>query len=187
VIRHFPLVLTAVAAAGAVAGCSGSSSGSSSAETPVAATPVTGTLELAAGNCNLGPSTGSFFFMVEPGGTLDNGPFVSNPDSPCAGDKTKTLLAPGTSGGLTFGSYQPQPAKPFGAGGNSAATAITVPTRFFGVDLGISTNSTDPQTGKRVPAPTATVKGKALTASLGGWSVSWNGQQFNQGAPKPGN
>jgi hypothetical protein len=123
--------------------------------------------------------------MVQPGGSPGSGPYVANGDSPCT-DKALTPLAPGTEGGLRVGGYQPQPDPPFGTGGASLAAAVIKPVSFFAVPFGISTNPTDPQTGRKVPVPSITIVGKKLTADLSAVSVSWNGQHFNQGAPKPG-
>jgi hypothetical protein len=123
--------------------------------------------------------------MVTPTGRVGAGPYVGYADSTCR-DKTVTLLAPGSDGGLRLGSYQAQPSPAFRAGGNSASTAIVAPTAFFAVKFGVSTNRKDPQTGLAVPAPTAVRTGHSLRVDLAAWSVAWNHQEFNQGAPKPG-
>jgi len=145
---------------------------------------LVGTLELQAGSCASG-ETGSYFRMVQPGGSLTAGPFVSNGDSICA-VKTWTTLAPGTDGGIVTGSYQPQPATPFSSGGNSSADRIVKPQTFFAVDFGVSTNPTDPQTKTAVPVPRIVDTGGRLSGDLSAVAVSWNGQFFNQGSPKPG-
>src|SRR5205823_3087518 len=75
-----------------------------------------GMLQLAAGSCTASPPTGSWFRMVQPGGTPDKGPYVDNGDSPCP-DKAVTPLSPGTDGGLRVGDYQPQPNPPFAQDG----------------------------------------------------------------------
>ena len=172
------LVLVAVA----LAGCGGDDEPDESAS---AGDRRTGVLEVDAGACTGDEPTGSWFRMVQPGGTPEDGPYVDNGDSSCA-DKTVTPLSPGTDGGLRIGDYQPQPEPPFGDGGASRSAAVIEPAAFFAVPFGISTNATDPQTGRKVPAPTLSVDGDDVRADLSALSVSWNGQHFNQGAPKPG-
>jgi hypothetical protein len=122
--------------------------------------------------------------MVQSGGALDAGPFVTNADSSCA-DTTYSALAPGDHGLIT-GEYQPQPDPPFDDGQNGVASDITAPTKFFAVEFALSTNPTDPQTGSDVSAPTITSDASGnLSSDLRALSVAWNGQQFNQGSPKP--
>ena len=173
-----PLMLSLLLAT--AVGCGGSSGSNSKA-----GSSVTGLLGVNAGTCAGSTPAGSYFRMVTPAGQVGKGPYVTNADSTCA-DKSVTLLSPGTDGGLRLGAYQPQPSPPFGSGGNAAATAIVTPTGFFAVKFGVSTNPKDPQTGSAVPAPKATRNGTTLTVDLQAWSVGWNHQEFNQGAPKPG-
>ena len=123
--------------------------------------------------------------MVQSGGDIARGPFVTNGDSPCA-VKTYTPLTPGSDGGLETGEYQPQPVAPFDAAHNGAAARILQPAPFFAVKFAVSTNATDPQTGSHAAPPTIESSGGKLSGDLGAWGVAWNGQQFNQGAPKPG-
>ncbi len=148
-------------------------------------TPLAGTLTIKAGACTGPEPSGSYFRMVQPGGNPAAGPFVSNADSTCR-DKTYTALAPGTDHGITLGKYQPQPAKPFGPDGSSASTGIVTPAAFFAVRFGVSTNPIDPQTHKSTKVPTISREGNRLTGDLSALAVSWNGQFFNQGSPKPG-
>jgi hypothetical protein len=162
-----------------LAACSSSGSSSPSSSS------LTGLFKLTPGACGGFGASGSYFRMVDPNGSLTRGPFVTNVDSTCA-DKTWTTLSPGTQGGLFTGQYQPQPQPPFGTGGNSASAAIIQPQSFFAVDFGLSTNQTDPQTKTAVPAPRITNDGGRLTGNLSSFAVSWNGQFFNQGSPKPG-
>ncbi len=122
--------------------------------------------------------------MVLPTGTT-RGPFLSNADAACD-DQTYTPLAPGSDGGLVTGGYQSNPSPAFDANGNSLAGRITAPTGFFGVSFSTSTNATDPQTGQSAPAPSITADGGTLTGDLTAFAASWNNQEFNQGAPKPG-
>ena len=147
---------------------------------------LTGAFAVVAANCAAdGTRSGSFFRMVQPGGTLEDGPFVANADSPCQ-DKTWTPLRPGSDGGLLAGSYQPQPDPPFD-GANGAADALIAPTAFFAVQFGVSTNPVDPQSGQEVPAPSLRVDAQGkLSGDLSAVGVAWNQQHFNQGAPKPG-
>lgn len=128
--------------------------------------------------------SGSHFRMVQPGGTVADGPFVTNGDSPCP-DKTWTPVAPGDDGGLRTGAYQPQPAAPFDEAGNATSTAITQPQKWFAVSFALATNQRDPQTDRDVPAPRILVEDGTLTGELAAFAAAWNGQHFNQGAPKP--
>jgi hypothetical protein len=147
-------------------------------------TNLVGAFALTAGTCQ-GPASGTYFRMVQPSGTVANGPFVSNSDSTCQ-DKTYTLLAPGTDGGLVTGAYQPAPSPAFDADGNSLSRRIVVPAVFFGVKFSISTDPKDRQSGADVTAPSvqADPSGK-ITGDLRAWEATWNKQNFNQGAPKP--
>ena len=146
--------------------------------------PLVGTFRLTPGTCQGGPVKGSTFRMVLPSGNL-SGPFVSNNDSAC-GDRTYTVLGPGTDGGLITGSHQPEPSPPFDGNGNSLARRIITPARFYGVSFSASTNPNDPQTGVAVPPPSVVLHaGGKLTGDLRAFAASWNRQEFNQGAPKP--
>lgn len=147
-------------------------------------TELVGLFRLTAGAVEGEAITGTWFRMVQPGGTTDTGPYMTNADSPADAGQA-TLLSPGTSGGLRSGGYQSQPAPAFDATGNSLAAAITAPARFFGVEFSISTNRTDPQTKTDVAPPTVFDDDGTLTADLSSWAASWNNQDFNQGAPKP--
>lgn len=180
--RSLPLAAAALSAV-ALSGCGGSSSAQGTAGS--GSVPLVGLFEVAAGGCAAGQPTGSWFRMVTPGGTPAKGPYVANPDSPCK-DKQVTTLSAGKDGGLRTGGYQSQPNPAFTAGGSSTATSVLAPVGFFAVGFGVSTNRTDPQTGASTPVPSARRTGSTLTADLSAWSVSWNGQHFNQGAPKPG-
>ena len=143
-----------------------------------------GTFKLTAGAC--GPAvSGSYFRMIQPGGSAAAGPYVQNTDSSC-GDKTYTPLAPGSDGGLVTGTYQAAPDPPFDSTGGGKAARITTPTKFYGVNFATATNATDPQTGVKVAAPRLTVGGDGkLSGDVRAFAASWNNQHFNQGAPKP--
>jgi hypothetical protein len=124
--------------------------------------------------------------MVDPGGNNLTGPFISNGNS-TAGDKTYTLLSPGSDGGLTTGSYQSEASPPFDSAGNSLSDRILAPTKFFNIEFAVSTNAVDPQTGSSAPAPSVSFNSAdQLSGNLSAWAASWNKQEFNQGAPKPG-
>jgi len=148
--------------------------------------PLVGAFAIEAGACaDAGVTAGSSFRMVQIGGTVSDGPFVSNGDSPC-GDQTWVPLEPGTDGGLVAGSHQPAPEPAFDEAGNALAGAITAPTTWFAVAFATSTNATDPQTGDATVTPAIEHDGEgALTGDLSAWAASWNGQHFNQGSPKP--
>jgi hypothetical protein len=178
---------TALAALVLLAACGGGSDGGGGSDAGDArgGTAMTGLFRVTAGSCATAPVGGSWFRMVQPGGTVAAGPYVSNQDSACA-DKGFTDLRPGADGGLVAGRFQPQPDPPFTDQGSSSAAAIVEPQGFFAVAFGASTQDKDPQTGKTVPAPSVRRTGSTLTADLSAFSVSWNRQQFNQGAPKPG-
>jgi hypothetical protein len=144
---------------------------------------LSGRFAVTAGTCDGAPA-GSYFRMILPTGRAD-GPFVSNSDSAC-GDKTYTLLDPGTDGGLIVGTYQSEPSPAFDGNGNSLSEHITKPTKFFGVDFSTSTNGTDPQTKASVPPPSlSAAEDGTLSGDLRSFAASWNNQEFNQGAPKP--
>jgi hypothetical protein len=124
--------------------------------------------------------------MVDPGGNNLTGPYITNGDS-TATNKTYTLLSPGTNGGLITGSYQSEPSPGFDSSGNSLSARIIQPTKFFNVEFGVSTNAVDPQTNSSAPAPSVSFNSAdQLSGNLSAWAASWNKQEFNQGAPKPG-
>lgn len=146
-----------------------------------------GIFEITPGKCGeaQGIESGSFFQMTQPGGDPGNGPYVENGDSPCK-DKKVSPINPGTDGGLSTSVYQPNPNPAFDNGGNGLAKAIHEPVRFFGVDFACSTNETDPQTKKQTSIPEIVADSSgALSGSTSAYSCAWNGQHFNQGAPKP--
>lgn len=147
--------------------------------------PLVGTFAIDAAVCTDATAiTGSYFRMVQGGGTVADGPFVANADSPCA-DQTYSALEPGAVG-LVTGTFQPQPENPFDEGGNGVADSITAPTKFFSVNFALSSNEVDPASGATVTAPSIVLNADGtLSGDLSALSVAWNGQQFNQGAPKP--
>ncbi len=172
-----------VALLGAVVLCTGLGS-VGAAPASAAPTPLTGLFAIDSGVCSGGSVTGSFFRMILPAGST-SGPFLSNSDSGCS-DKTVTPLSPGSDGGLTSGSYQPQPAQAFDGSGNAVSGRVTRPVRFYGVGFATATNATDPQTGSAAALPQLAADGATLSGDLSAFGVTWNKQVFNQGAPKPG-
>ena len=126
---------------------------------------------------------GTYFRMLQPGAGA-NGPYMKNASSPADGGQA-TILTPGTSGGFRTAGYQSRPNPAFASNGDSLADAITTPTPFFAVKFSIATNPVDPQTKTSVAPPTVVLKGTTLTADMSSWGVTWNNQDFNQGAPKP--
>jgi len=145
---------------------------------------MVGTFEFTAGSCAQGVH-GSYFRMIQPGGSAASGPYVSNNDSRCA-EKTYTILAPGRDGGLTTGAYQPEPDPAFDSTGGGKADRVTKPEQFYGVAISTATNPTDPQTRTKVSAPAVSRDaGGRLGGDLRAFAASWNNQHFNQGSPKP--
>jgi len=169
----------------ALAGCSSSSSSSSTTTTTTTGSQaLVGTFRLTAGAQSGATVSGTYFRMVQPGGTVATGPFFSNPDSTAA-DKTYTLLVPGSGGGLATGTFQPNPNPAFDNSGDALAHQIVLPAKFAGNEFGVSTNPTDPQTSATVHAPAITSTGGKLSGQVEAWTVSWNKLYFNQGSPKP--
>lgn len=148
---------------------------------------LVGLFRIEPGTCdaNGGVTAGSYFKMIEVGGVAGDGPFVKNGDSPC-GDKSFSPLLPGDAGGLLTGEFQPTPDPAFDEAGSGTAAAITKPTPFFGVAFANATNEKDPQTGKAAVAPMIRHEGGTLSGDMSAFAAAWNGQHFNQGAPKPG-
>jgi hypothetical protein len=180
--RALRVVLPALTLAAVTAGCGGSS-GTSATKTSGSA--LVGTFHLTPGKCHgRGTPTGSYFRMIDRGGTVAHGKYFHNPDSPCK-DTSYSVQVPGTKGGLITGTYQPSPTKPFDAKGNSLADQIAKPGTFTAIQFGVQTDPVDPQTHQKVPAPTIYDDNGKLTGNLSAFSASWNNQYFNQGSPKP--
>jgi hypothetical protein len=121
--------------------------------------------------------TGSYFRMLQPGGTLEAGPFIPNADSACV-DTTYSGLTAGTDGGLVTGEFQAAPDPAFDATGNGLAGAIFAPVTFFAVAFA---GATDPAEA----IPTLTATDGALTGDLSAFTAYYGNAPFNQGAPKP--
>jgi hypothetical protein len=129
------------------------------------------------GVCTGGATSGSYFRMVQPGGTADAGPFIPNADSACA-DTTYSLLSPGTDGGLTTGAWQAAPDPAFDATGNGLADMIVAPVTFFGVAFAAATDPNE-------TAPSVTASDGVLTGDMSAFTAYYGTGVFNQGAPKP--
>jgi hypothetical protein len=145
-----------------------------------------GLFEITAGACDdAGTVTGSYFRMIEAGGTVEAGPFIPNADSTCA-DTEYSPLTPGAAGGLMSGDYQPAPDPAFDEAGNALASDIAEPVTFFGLAFGAATDETDVQSGDAVPAPLVTATDGELSGDVSAMAAYYGGEVFNQGAPKPG-
>ncbi len=121
--------------------------------------------------------TGSYFRMLQPGGTLDAGPFIANGDSTCA-DTTFSGLTAGADGGLITGDWQSAPDPAFDENGNGLVDSIFQPVPFFAVAFA---GATDPAEA----VPTLTATDGVLTGDLSAFTAYYGGSNFNQGAPKP--
>lgn len=156
-----------------------------SAETTVAVTEpmavyegdLIGVFSIDAGDCAGGSVTGSYFQMVQPGGTPEAGPFIANADSLCA-DTNYSLLTVGADGGLITGSWQAAPEPAFDAAGKGMADAIVAPVAFFGGSFAVATDPAE-------ATPSITATDGALIADLSAFTAYWGTGIFNQGAPKP--
>jgi hypothetical protein len=144
-----------------------------------------GLFRLSAAACSGASVTGSYFRMIQPGGSAASGPYLQNNSSTCA-DKSYTDLTPGKDGGLSTAAYQPQPNPPFDAGNGGVNDKITLPKEFFGAKFATATNQTDPQTNLGTALPVITHDGSGkLSGDLRAFAAAYQGQHFNQGAPKP--
>ena len=124
-----------------------------------------------------GEESGSFFRMVQAGGTLEEGPYIPNGDSTCA-DQTFTPLAPGTEGGLLTGVLQPGAEPLFDEAGNATSDRIVQPTTFFGVAFAMATtDEADP--------PSIVAADGALSGDIAAAAAYYATETFNQGSPKP--
>ncbi len=138
---------------------------------------LSGLFSIAAASCADTEVTGSYFRMLQPGGSLADGPFVPNTDSTCV-DPSFTPLLPGSDGGFVSGGFQPAPVPPFDADGNGLAQSVTAPTPFFGVAFAVSSEDEG-------AAPLITATDGTLTGELSGWTANYANLVFGQGTPKP--
>jgi hypothetical protein len=144
-----------------------------------------GLFRLTAASCAAAQVSGSYFRMIQPGGSAASGPFLQNNSSTCV-DKSYTDLTPGKDGGLSTTAYQPQPNPPFDAGNGGINDKITLPKAFFGANFATATNPTDPQMNLATALPVITHDGAGkLSGDLRAFAAAYQGQHFNQGAPKP--
>lgn len=128
-------------------------------------------------SCATDDISGSYFRMVQPGGTLNEGPFIPNADSPCT-DGTYSALFPGTDGGLRTDTVQLAPEPAFDDAGNGLSMVIAEPVVFFGVDFALAIDG-------ETASPSITSDGGVLTGDMSSWSANYANLSFNQGAPKP--
>ncbi|HEY3238202.1 MAG TPA: hypothetical protein VGL92_01465, partial [Acidimicrobiia bacterium] len=95
----------------------------------------------------------------------------------------------GKDGGLSTVAFQPQPEPPFTSEGGSQQGAndkITMPKEFFGSKYATATNPTDPQTNLPTVLPKIVLdSGGKLSGDMRAFAAAYQGQHFNQGAPKP--
>lgn len=165
-------------------GTAAAGSDGSSPRPRAAGDELVGIFGLDAGQCGDGEgvTAGSYFRMLTPDGES----YVDNSSSPCD-EGTWTPLSPGTDGGFSTEGYQPHPDPPFSGGstGDAQASRIMQPQAFHGTDFSVATEEVDAQTGDGVPVPSVVDDGGTLSGDLSAWNAAWNGQFFNQGAPKP--
>jgi hypothetical protein len=138
---------------------------------------LVGTFSIDDAVCDAAEVTGSYFRMLQPGGTLTDGPFIPNADSACV-DTTYSGLTAGTDGGLVTGAYQPAPDPAFDEAGNGLADSIFAPVTFFAVAFAGATDSAEAM-------PTLTATDGVLTGDLSAFTAYYGNASFNQGAPKP--
>ncbi|MEA2189300.1 MAG: hypothetical protein QOK16_4311 [Solirubrobacteraceae bacterium] len=149
---------------------------------PPAGIPLVGLFRFTPGAFAGGNVSGSYVRLIQPGGSVEKGPFFVNPNSKAT---TYTLLSPGTEGGLRTGSYQEPPNPAFSPTGDALTNRIMAPQRFAFILYSLSTAPKDPQTGLDVPPPSISVSDGTLSGQLQAFSAQWNKQFFNQGSPKP--
>lgn len=147
-------------------------------------TPLVGLLKLDEGRQSAsGRLSGTYFQMTG----------IINGDSPFA-DKRYTPLSPGTDGGLRTDVYQEPPVPAFAGPwdetsqllrGDALGKRIVQPQKFFSLKFTIVTAPTDLQTGTPDPLPEIRYKDGRLSGQITAWTAQWNGNSFNQGAPKP--
>ena len=189
--RKFLILMAPIIASVLFAGCGSGSSGSQFELGPNG--EVKGTVVIDAGTCsNTGELSGSHFRMIEPGGTAEKGPYISNYDSLCS-DKTYTLLSPG-SVGLRLGEFQDAPDPAFDEATNGLAGEMFKPTRFYSVDFGFSTESKHPYEKETLSPPQFFVELNSdrsnlttakLTGRINSIFISWNSEFLEQGSPHP--
>lgn len=138
---------------------------------------LVGTFSIDDAVCDAAEVSGSYFRMLQPDGSLTDGPFIPNADSACV-DTTYSGLTAGTDGGLVTGAYQEAPDPAFDEAGNALADAIFAPVPFFAVAFAGATDSAEAM-------PMLTATDGVLTGDLSAFTAYYGGGNFNQGAPKP--
>ncbi len=139
---------------------------------------LVGTFSIDPAECADGAATsGSYFRMVQLGGTPEAGPFIPNGDSAC-GDPTYSGLTAGVDGGLQTGNVQAAPDPAFDEAGNGLADGIFQPVMFFAVAFAGAMDATG-------AAPAITATDGVLTGDLSAFTAYYGAASFNQGAPKP--
>ncbi|MDP2709689.1 MAG: hypothetical protein Q8O56_00600 [Solirubrobacteraceae bacterium] len=144
---------------------------------------LNGTFKLAPGKYSGGKASGTYFRMIT-GSTGGKRQYLDNPDSR-ARDKSYTLGRPGREGGLATGRFQSHPNPPFDSKGNARANRIIRPEPYTAIRFSVATLRKDPQTNRTSAVTRATLNGRRITLRVPGFTAEWNGQYFNQGAPKP--
>ena len=148
--------------------------------TPSFAVSLTGTATIVGGDCS--GVTGSYFQMWS--STIGK---LANFASACADTSVNPLM--GTTG-LVLGSFQNNgvavPGTCVANVGGNGSTAIVSSFNFFGNNVYLSTNAEDNQACLPNVAPSfdSDLAGN-VTGNIQAWDVFWNGNTFNQGAPKP--
>ncbi|MCU0267773.1 MAG: hypothetical protein MUF83_03900 [Acidimicrobiales bacterium] len=140
---------------------------------------LAGTFSIDPATCDAEGVRGSYFRMIQAGGTAEEGPFVPNTDSSCT-DQTYNPLTGGSESGLVTGEFQAPPDPAFDAAGNGLATDIIEPVTFFAVQFAVATSDAD-----GAATPTVTATSGELTGDLSAWTAYYSNLVFNQGAPKP--
>jgi len=183
-LRRGAAVLAAALLAVAASSCGEDDSATTSGDSAGDRTELVGTFRLDPGACTAAGAEGSYFQMINRGGTAAEGPYFGNPDSPCA-DKSLNPQEPGGDGGLVTGTFQPGPKPAFDATGDAQASSIVKTGSFTAIQFGISTEKKDPATGGKNPAPQIFVEDGKLSGQITAWTAAWNNLYFNQGSPKP--
>lgn len=174
----YRIVAAAALVSATLAGCSSSSGEETAGEALV------GTFKLDRGHCDAKGATGSYFRMIQPGGTVEKGGYFQNPDSTCP-DQSFSVMVPGSDGGLVTGRFQPGPKAAFDKQGDALASQIAKPGTFTAIKFAISTRPVDPGTKKKLPRPEIRNDDGKLSGQLTAWTAAWNNLYFNQGSPKP--
>jgi hypothetical protein len=158
----------------------GSTGGGSTGGGSTQGTALNGTFEFETGVEHPdGLITGTYFAME--GFSNNNSPFQ---------DQDYTPLSAGTDGGLETFAYQGPPTPAFleivdgRETGNALANEIVQPQEFFGTNFSIVTAPTDLQEKLADPLPTIVDTNGKLSGQITDWTAQWNGESFNQGAPK---